>query len=884
MHESILPDQDADWTVFLGFAGRLIYEGIDRPSFLDKIRAAGPTLAPDLSGGGRMRPEDAQRMAGALGFAIWRAMPHPHNGWRPVPTPLPGRNEPCYCGSAQKFKRCCASMPIPSGLFEHFNLLRYLLDSIPATRFGEIPRDRLDPLALADTSDQWLAEGDAKRAARLLEPLFRTPERLDARHAEAFDTLMAAWLTLDHPRKRTALVESLMEHPDPEIATTARQRKVTMLADAGDWDGAWSLFQSSLRRAPDHPQFAHLEITLLMSQGREDEARSRARFWSQRLRKLDPQYADYAEAILELARDPDLALSTASAASSPLVSLWNALLDSAPPPAAAHAVRTDASMITLEPSRELARIESRWRRSFPVQKPLMTSLESSPEVVLENAPAVAKFLQQQPLAWQSFEVLDDLALAAHWMGRAESVSPPWLALQRRLAERAEALLGALLPDALAPPGHSDEESTLVDARLTAGMDEVEGDPTLPWGVHANRPALRLIALQIDARMSLRPADPRTPGLIAWIIRLNPDDNHGYRTLLAQRWLRESRPEAALALMDRYPDDLSPVLADRLLALVILGRLDEAAALWVAEGAWITEIRRALLAGRYRRPRVVDEDFITVGGRDEAWLYREDMRATWERSGALRWLAAQPVPKAPAVDSAVNAADPRARTLEKTSQDGRAAPDATSRSAPAAIADGRERFAQVGGDPVRAHGVMVANALAPDMASPAGWISLLMQPSDGFAPAFADIDDANRVLGGLTAWYNATVDEIGPAAPGGPRVGALASPWLDERTSNAVSRWAAGFMACVGTEASAWRRLGSASQSGLLAPLRQLAARAPLSAAEKADPSRVRDRADDDAPLLALVDDSDPVELLEHAVAKLVEAVARLRSEPAPRRW
>ena len=869
MQESKSPDEAADWDLLLGLAGRLVYGGSDHAVFLEQFRHAAPALAPGLFDGGKMPPEDAQRMAGALGFAIWRSMPHPDHHWRPAPAPLPGRNEPCYCGSGQKFKRCCASLPMPTSIFERFNLLRYLLDSFPATRFDEIPRERLDPLALADTAQQWLTEGDEQRAAQLLEPLFQNPGKLDARHENAFDVLMAAWLTLDRPRKRKMLIDALMEHSDPDLATAARQRKVTMLADQGDWDGAWSLFQTSLRRTPDHPQFAHLEVTLLTMQGREDEARSRAEFWSQRLRKLDPDYADYAEVILELARDPAGVLAADEAAASPLFMLWSSLVDGAPVPATAHEVHTSATVMTLEPARELASIERQWRRRFPVPKPMLTSLDGDPQALLDNVTDLTRFLQEHPLAWQSFDILDDLALAAHWMARVEAVGPPWFALQRRLAERAEALLSALLPEALAPPVASSEEAALVDPRLMAGIGA--DDPRLPWVVFANRPALRLVALQIDARMSLRPADPRTPGLMAWMIRLNPDDNHGYRTLLAQRWLRESQPEAALALMERYSDDIGPVLADRLLALLALERQEEAAALLAAEGAWIAEIRHALLARTYRRPRELDGGYVSVGGRGEAWIYREDMRATWERTGGLRWLAAQPAPKA-GPKAAARAAGPPGQPI------GRRTP-AIERDATAAIASGRERFVQFGGDPVFAHGLLVAKALAPDIASasPSGWISLLLKPSDEFTPAFTDIDDANRVLGGFTAWYNAILDEIGPAARGGPRAGVLAKPWLDEPTSRAVSRWAAGFMAFVGAEPAAWRRLGSIRHLDLLAPLRKLAAQAPLSAAEKADPSRVSDRADDGAPLLSLVDDGDPVALLVHALERLVEAVGLLRS-------
>ena len=103
-------------------------------------------------------------------------------------------------------------------------------------------------------------------------------------------------------------------------------------------------------------------------------------------------------------------------------------------------------------------------------------------------------------------------------------------------------------------------------------------------------------------------------------------------------------------------------------------------------------------------------------------------------------------------------------------------------------------------------------------------------------------------------------------------------WLAPDVSDGITLPSVvGFMAYVAAEPYAWRRLGPANQSTLLAPLRQLAARAPLTASEKADPSRVRDRADDDAPLLALVDDSDPVTLLDHALTRLVNRVGSLRA-------
>jgi hypothetical protein len=47
----------------------------------------------------------------------------------------------------------------------------------------------------------------------------------------------------------------------------------------------------------------------------------------------------------------------------------------------------------------------------------------------------------------------------------------------------------------------------------------------------------------------------------------------------------------------------------------------------------------LLPARIRRPRIL-HDRIEVGGDDQAWLYRDEMRAVWQQTpGALEWLRA-----------------------------------------------------------------------------------------------------------------------------------------------------------------------------------------------------------------------------------------------------
>ena len=51
-----------------------------------------------------------------------------------------------------------------------------------------------------------------------------------------------------------------------------------MLADRGDRAGAWQVFADAQPMDPDNPCHALLELTLLMSEGRSDQARERASF------------------------------------------------------------------------------------------------------------------------------------------------------------------------------------------------------------------------------------------------------------------------------------------------------------------------------------------------------------------------------------------------------------------------------------------------------------------------------------------------------------------------------------------------------------------------------------------------------------------------------
>ncbi len=163
------------------------------------------------------------------------------------------------------------------------------------------------------------------------------------------------------------------------------------------------------------------------------------------------------------------------------------------------------------------------------------------------------------------------------------------------------------------------------------------DIHLAWICTDNRPALRcLVNLlffeenQGNERVAMELANR--------LLSLNPDDNHGFRTMLINDRLQRQDNEGAACLAAHYPNDLNPEIAyGGALALFRLGRRDDAdAAIREAIGD-LPKVAQFLLAKRVRRPKI-DPIGVRVGGDDQAWLYRKEMRGVWKSTpGALEWL-------------------------------------------------------------------------------------------------------------------------------------------------------------------------------------------------------------------------------------------------------
>ena len=204
--------------------------------------------------------------ARAMARALWAAVPLPQNRWRPRGLPKLERNDPCYCGSGRKYKHCCAAwadLPLP---IEPEMLMALAIQHAPPQALDLGNLRTLPPHALAQAAMFWMEQGRPEQVERVLAPLFEQAEGLDERHEPAFDILMDALQALGQQTRRLALARRIGQSRDKALAVAALGREVSMLADQGDYRGAWAVFKQAQRAAPDDPQLWHLELVTLLAE------------------------------------------------------------------------------------------------------------------------------------------------------------------------------------------------------------------------------------------------------------------------------------------------------------------------------------------------------------------------------------------------------------------------------------------------------------------------------------------------------------------------------------------------------------------------------------------------------------------------------------------
>ena len=577
--------------------------------FIRWFRESAGAIAPTFIG---QLPDDVNARRSflhSMARMIWNKTPLPDNHFRPSPLHKPERNLPCPCGSGKKYKQCCLSAEALEHEMESFSMLLHVLNQVSVKQFAELPFTYLDLEELAYVARTWMDKGKAKDAVKLLEGLFAHIEKLDRRAEYAFDLLLDCYDELGNPVKKSRMLEKGLAAPDKYLRAAAMQRVCCIHSDKGDYPRAWQVFQELQRLIPNDSSLSHLEVVLLHGQGEHERAAERAKFWIARLsRDNRAEHADLIEFLKHASTNLGGAMLDLAQDNIPGLGKLTQLIEAMPAPKCMYLLEPiDGSAGPLEPDAKLRKLNDKW---FDVFQPFT---EGDVGIDWERSLLWLSWLDKNPLAWQSFDVIGELFLALEegmqpFPGFSEKVLYP-------LMRRGFDLLSLIVKQ------HQAESLRL------------------EWGWMENRNALRMI----DALSQFYEEHDNLEDailLMEWLVNtLNPNDNQGKREELLHHYLRQGRFNDAIKLAEHYPRDMAAVQYGHVLALLMAGREGEAVATLVQAKSDFPEVYTMLSSSKPRRP-VLQEGMVTVGGKDEAWFYREDYLDIWQGSGGLEWLKKQ----------------------------------------------------------------------------------------------------------------------------------------------------------------------------------------------------------------------------------------------------
>ncbi len=611
-------------------------------------------------------PDGQRELAMQLVRPIWNTCPLRRNRLTPDPVGQSKRNEPCFCGSGKKNKKCCGQVRNEKILpqedvwitaAKHIGL-EPMVDMV---RAGEA-----EPEALLLTAKSLVLFEQPDNALALLEYFFN-PEAVSTDNTGADILRLLCQLYKDHDEKDRQL-ELLEYWAGTGEQTPMRSQAYAMLAtnsmERRDYMQAWVQFEQALKDNPENLELSMLELELLLREGRYERAKQRAMHWLAKVKSCKPSYTQLINILQQIAKDPEKVHNQVGGGETSVV---NVLPDLKPLEAAVKArplsrytvkavdpdtanvletgyggatslpaVKTGRSSSAsqslekalqkmqaearaklknqggcnvLVPPDHLADVEREWRKVFPMDKPFGMSLDVfdiGDSWTLEGAARWSEFLLQRPEAFDSLDILDDIsnALSSH-----PKENPGW---------RGEPLHIAVLQRA-----------------RSIIMQAVEPGTTLSWQLHSNQPALRMLSL-----LTFIFRDQESLEEIAAIedyLAVNPVDEHNNRGALLNHYLQQDRNQEALALVEKYPDstELTEFLFGAPLLLYRLGRKDEAAEALRSANKIQPYGATFLVRNHVAKPHVSE---FSLSLESSAWTYREQMRGEWLRTdGALEWL-------------------------------------------------------------------------------------------------------------------------------------------------------------------------------------------------------------------------------------------------------
>jgi hypothetical protein len=565
-------------------------------------------------------PSLARTLAFAWARAVWNGLPLNAAGCKPVAMLDPADDDECPCGSERKFADCCLHMPripplTPSVLWP------YVLANIqPTERDTLLAGTRVPRTSLIEFAAYLLDNDRRGEVIAALEPRLATPERYyDEETAILLDLLCEAYgMSEKGARRKLKLLHmTTAKAPRSPLRSEAWQRLATIYMDRRESERAWSAFHQAQQDHPHAEALSVLEVELLVAERRIEEAKHRATFWAAALKRGGTPAGDpRLEFLHRVAADPVTTLGEAAInidGSGQQLREWLQSVTGRATPL--YELAPSEGYFILTPPPMVAATEREWHEVFPLEKPF--SVQDQPFDAHDVWDAGTErcwggFLRSHPECFDSLDILDDLATAIARHPQAEAPG---------------------LDDLLLGPVLARNETIIADVCPNTTKTAV------PWVIAGNRPALRGLVRTFQWRLARNERD--TAVLTAErLMDLNRDDNHGLRFMLMNEYLRDGKDEKALALAEQYPHDLAPETRfGAVLALVRMQRMPEAERALHAAHSDLPKTAQYLLPARIRRPKL-QQGTIEVGGDDQAWFYRDEMRSVWQQTpGALEWLRA-----------------------------------------------------------------------------------------------------------------------------------------------------------------------------------------------------------------------------------------------------
>jgi len=456
-------------------------------------------------------------MAFAWARAVWNGLAHcglPMNaaGVKRKPMPEPGHGDPCPCGSGKRFQECCLPIPLMPPLTQEV-LWPYVLANTPQAERDELlSSSRIPRAALIEFAAHLL---DLRRSAEViaaLEPRLAAPERYhDEDTAILLHLLCEAYgMSPDGPRQKLKLLRETTERaPCSPLRSEAWQRLATIYMDRGDSEGAWSAFRNAQHDNPQADEICVLEVELLVAGHRMDEAKQRAREWVHTLASHGvPEDDPRIEFLTRMSINPLDPVTYKVQGAGGRLREWLLLVADREPVRHRLIPTATPARFALGAPAELLSVQGLWHGVFPLAKPF--SAQDQPfggdrvwEPDIETQ--WCDFLHEHPQAFDSLDILDDLATAVARHSQAQS---PWvdaLLLCPLLARTAELL-----------------EATCRDTR----------ELVLPWSIEDNRPALRGLFRLFQQQLG---GGTRTAAMATArrLLQLNPADDHRVGPALEQ---------------------------------------------------------------------------------------------------------------------------------------------------------------------------------------------------------------------------------------------------------------------------------------------------------------------------------------------------------------